>query len=206
MRRFHPHLVASALSAQDMERLGLPAVDTIVGEGDEVRVGALKGGVLETPGHRYDHVSYVFSQAHVAFCGDVLFKMGCGRAEAGQAHVLWASIQKLLTLPDEMYLSCGHDYMLTNLKFALSLAPDPDTRHYLIQKTEEESARAPLTSRSALTECSTLADEKRYNPFLSFLHPSQEKGQEKGKEALNLPRDASSQEIFIALRALKEAF
>src|SRR5246500_52660 len=56
----------------------IPLVDATVREDDEVRVGSLKGRVLETPGHTAGHISYVFPADKLAFVGDTLFSIGCG--------------------------------------------------------------------------------------------------------------------------------
>ncbi len=46
-------------------------------------VGALEGRVIETPGHTAGHISYFFPADKLAFVGDTLFSIGCGRVIEG---------------------------------------------------------------------------------------------------------------------------
>ena len=57
----------------------IPAVDETVREGDEVTVGKLKAKVIETPGHTLGHITYWLPADKLAFAGDTLFAIGCGR-------------------------------------------------------------------------------------------------------------------------------
>jgi hydroxyacylglutathione hydrolase len=86
---------------------------------------------METPGHTQDHVSYIMT--HVTpestktpflFCGDTLFISGCGRLLNGTAEQLFYSLQKLMSLPNETLVFCGHEYSLNNLRFAKYIEPD----------------------------------------------------------------------------------
>ena len=82
-------------------------VDETVGEGDTVRVGALEARVLETPGHTAGHISYFFPADQLAFVGDTLFSIGCGRVIEGNAEMMWHSLLKLRALPDNTRFYCG---------------------------------------------------------------------------------------------------
>ena len=63
--------------AKDTARI--PFLDHQVKEGDMARVGSLRAKVIETPGHTLGHIAYHFEDNAVAFCGDTLFSLGCGR-------------------------------------------------------------------------------------------------------------------------------
>ncbi|MGH7248982.1 MAG: hydroxyacylglutathione hydrolase, partial [Pseudomonadota bacterium] len=76
-------------------------VDETVGEGDTVRVGALEGRVIETPGHTAGHISYLFPADKLAFVGDTLFSIGCGRVIEGTPEMMWRSLVKLRDLPND---------------------------------------------------------------------------------------------------------
>src|SRR5437879_4945027 len=65
--------------APKAEADGIPEVDETVCEGDKVLVGSLEADVIETPGHTAGHISYFFPGAKLAFVGDTLFSIGCGR-------------------------------------------------------------------------------------------------------------------------------
>ena len=85
-------------------------VDETVGEGDTVRVGALEARVIETPGHTAGHISYFFPADKLAFVGDTLFSIGCGRVIEGNPEMMWHSLLKLRALPDDTRFYCGHEY------------------------------------------------------------------------------------------------
>ncbi|RZI39297.1 MBL fold metallo-hydrolase, partial [Herbaspirillum sp. HC18] len=57
----------------------VPGIDKMVGEGDSFNFGSFKVQVLETPGHTAGHITYYIPAASVAFVGDTLFAIGCGR-------------------------------------------------------------------------------------------------------------------------------
>ncbi|WP_166504549.1 MULTISPECIES: MBL fold metallo-hydrolase [unclassified Thioclava] len=86
--------------------------DRLFKEGDTFSVGALEGRVLHTPGHTPACLTYVIGDA--AFVGDTLFMPDFGTARCdfpgGSAETLYASIQKILSLPDETRIFVGHDY------------------------------------------------------------------------------------------------
>ena len=92
------------------EAARIPLVDETVRENDKVRVGGLEARVLETPGHTAGHISYVFPADKLAFVGDTLFSIGCGRVIEGTPEMMWQSLLKLRGLPDDTRIYCGHEY------------------------------------------------------------------------------------------------
>jgi hydroxyacylglutathione hydrolase len=103
-----------------------PAVDETVREGDKVKVGTLSGNVIETPGHTLGHIAYWFPADRLAFVGDTLFSIGCGRVIEGTPNNV-RSLVKLRDLPDDTEFYCGHEYTAANIKFARTV--EPTTRH-----------------------------------------------------------------------------
>ena len=89
------------VTAPKAEAKRIPAVDVEVADGDEVKVGNLKARVLETPGHTAGHISYWLPDDQLAFVGDTLFSIGCGRVIEGTPEMMWASLLKLRALPDD---------------------------------------------------------------------------------------------------------
>src|SRR5882757_10592031 len=81
------------------EAAGIPAVDETVRQNDKVRVGGLEANVIETPGHTAGHISYFFAADRLAFVGDTLFSIGCGRVIEGTPEMMWQSLLKLRALP-----------------------------------------------------------------------------------------------------------
>jgi sulfur dioxygenase len=90
---------------------GAECVDVKVQQGDVVQVGAVALGVLETPGHTDDSVSYLAEGC--VFTGDALMVRACGRTDFqnGDAGQLYDSIHaRLFSLPDATLVYPGHDY------------------------------------------------------------------------------------------------
>jgi len=138
----------------------IAAVDETVGEGDVVRVGALEGRVIDTPGHTAGHISYFFAADKIAFVGDTLFSIGCGRVIEGTPQMMWQSLLKLRALPDDTRFYCGHEYTQANIKFAKTVEPDNKA---LKARAEEVDA---LRAAGKPTIPATIGAEKKENPFL----------------------------------------
>ena len=141
-------------------------IDETVGEGDRVKIGALSGRVIETPGHTLDHICYIFDDAGIAFVGDTLFSVGCGRVIEGTMAQMWHSLLKLRALPDDMAFHCGHEYTQANIKFALTI--EPDNADLKTRAKEVDALRAA----GKPTLPSTIGAEKMTNCFLRADVPS----------------------------------
>jgi hydroxyacylglutathione hydrolase len=142
----------------DAERI--PGIDLAVGEGDVVELGSRRARVFDTPGHTRGHIVYVFDTERVAFTGDTLFSMGCGRLFEGTPAQMWDSLQKLLTLPDDTRVYCAHEYTQKNARFALTLEPD----NAALRERAAEVDR--LRANGLPTIPSTIGRERATNPFL----------------------------------------
>jgi hydroxyacylglutathione hydrolase len=170
----------------------VPLADALVREGDTVHVGELAAHVWETPGHCADHVSYWFAADRDLFAGDTLFTLGCGRVLEGDPADLWASLQRLAGLPDESRVFCGHDYTLSNARFAL--AADPDNEALKARAAEAEAAKAA----DRFLVPTTIGQEKATNPFLRAGEPELARAVHK--------EGAAAVEVFRALRQWKNRF
>lgn len=159
--RYGATVIAPRLAAREVRD-----ADRLVGEGDTVTVGNLTGQVLDTPGHCDDHVSYHFPEAGALFCGDTLFRLGCGRMFEGDAATFWHSLEKLMALPDDTAVYPGHDYTLGNARFAAAVLP---TDNGLVAALADAQAKADAGHFNAVTR---LGEEKRLNPFLRAGEPA----------------------------------
>src|SRR5437899_11349590 len=110
--------------APDAEAEGIPEVDETVRENDKVLVGGVEARVTATPGHTAGHISYFFPADKLAFVGDTLFSIGCGRVIEGNAQMLWDSLLKLRALPEDTQIFCGHEYTAANIRFAKTIEPN----------------------------------------------------------------------------------
>jgi hydroxyacylglutathione hydrolase len=142
------------------EAAKIPLVDETVRENDKVRVGSLEARVLETPGHTAGHISYVFPADKLAFVGDTLFSIGCGRVIEGTPEMMWQSLLKLRALPDDTRIFCGHEYTQANIRFAKTI--EPVNAALAAREKKVEMLRAVRQP----TIPSTLGEEKAANPFL----------------------------------------
>jgi hydroxyacylglutathione hydrolase len=170
----------------------VPAVDAYVREGDTVHVGDLQAHVWETPGHCADHVSYWFAADRELFAGDTLFTLGCGRVLEGSYADLWNSLQRLAALPGEARVYSGHDYVLSNARFALAVEPNNEA----LKARTAEAERAKADGRFLVP--STIGEEKATNPFLRAGEPSVQR-------SVNM-EGADPGAVFKALREWKNRF
>lgn len=176
--------------AADAHRI--PGFDEGVSDGDEIRLGTRRVRVVETPGHTLGHIVYYFLDDGVAFVGDTLFAMGCGRLFEGSPEQMWASLQKITAWPDDTRLYCAHEYTQANARFALTVEPDNEA----LKRRAEEVDR--LRAAGMPTVPTTVGLEKATNPFLRAASPSL-------RATLGL-EEASNVEVFARARALKDAF
>ncbi len=150
--------------AKEAEKI--KGLDATVVEGDFVKVGSLEAKVIETPGHTAGHIVFHFDDDEVAFCGDTLFALGCGRVFETLLPVMWSSLCKLARLPGETQVYCGHEYTESNAKFALTMEPD----NALL--AERAKRIATLRRDGHPTVPTTIALELATNPFLRAEQPS----------------------------------
>ena len=142
------------------EAARIPGIDKSVGQGDSFMFGSFKVDVLDTPGHTAGHITYVIPAAKVAFVGDTLFAVGCGRVIEGDMRMMWNSLKKLIALPPETAIYCGHEYTQSNIKFALTIEPG----NAALNKRAAEVDALRVAGKPTLP--TTMALELATNPFL----------------------------------------
>lgn len=150
---------AKVTGPKEVERIG-QAPDSVIDEGDMVTLGGAKARVLNVGGHTLQHVAYVFDEDNVAFVGDALFSMGCGRMFEGTPDQMWTSLQKLAALPDDVTMYCAHEYTQSNGRFAVHVDPNNSALQARVADV------AQLRSQNKPTVPMTLRQEKATNPFL----------------------------------------
>lgn len=138
----------------------IDGLDRTVKEGDALQFAGHDVAIIDTPGHTLGHISYWFKDAQTVFVGDTLFALGCGRVFEGSHEMMWQSLQKLMRLPAETTIYCGHEYTASNAAFALVI--DPDNR----QLRDRAKIVAELRKDEKPTVPTTLAQELETNPFL----------------------------------------
>ena len=138
----------------------IPGRDVELAEGDEIRIGRHRGRVIEVPGHTLGHIALIFGDEGVAFVGDTLFAMGCGRLFEGSPEQMYRSLERLTALPDDTRLYCAHEYTLANARFAAHAEPD---NRAIAARLEQVKA---LRDAGAITLPTTVAQERETNPFV----------------------------------------
>ncbi|MCS0504101.1 hydroxyacylglutathione hydrolase [Ancylobacter mangrovi] len=174
------------------ERDSIPGLDFTLVDGDPVAVGGLVGRAMETPGHTKGHIVFLFEDERLLFSGDTLFVMGCGRPFECDPPVLWESLLRLRALPDDIKVYCGHEYTLSNARFAASVDPDNAALAARLKEVEE------LRAAGKPTLPTTIGAEKATNPFMKADDPEL-------AARIGLP-GADPGAVFTELRNLKNSF
>jgi hydroxyacylglutathione hydrolase len=180
------------LVAPEKARAEVPDADSYVGEGDTVEVGSLMADVWDTPGHCRDHITYWFADAKAVFAGDTLFTLGCGRVSESTYDEMWHSLERLAQLPGDAKVYSGHDYVLSNGRFALAADPENEDLKRRMAKAEHAKVNGTFLIPS------TIEAERATNPFLRAGEPALAKAVDKPGAAPNV--------VFQALREWKNRF
>jgi hydroxyacylglutathione hydrolase len=178
---------ASAVGPAEVRKIA--SLDREVKGGDQVMLGETRFEVLETGGHTLGHIAYYDARDQVAFVGDTLFALGCGRLFEGDPEQMWASLQRLAALPEATRVYCAHEYTAANARFALSVDDAPALQARAAQVFAARERGEP-------TVPTTIGLEKATNPFLRAPALAARVG------AAGKPAD----QAFAAVRAAKDVF
>ncbi|ONK56871.1 uncharacterized protein A4U43_C10F14000 [Asparagus officinalis] len=178
-------------SGKDKERI--PGIDIALLDGETWMFAGHQVLVMETPGHTTGHVSFYFPGSGAVFTGDTLFSLSCGKLFEGSPEQMLTSLQKILSLPDETCVYCGHEYTESNSKFALSIEPNnEELQEYAAHVTHLRNKKLP-------TIPTTLRREKSCNPFLRT-------ASREIRKKLNIPETASDSQALGIIRQAKDNF
>ncbi|OAY73905.1 putative hydroxyacylglutathione hydrolase 2, chloroplastic [Ananas comosus] len=178
-------------SGKDKDRI--PGIDIALHDGETWMFARHQVLVMETPGHTRGHVSYYFPGCGAVFTGDTLFSLSCGKLFEGNPEQMLSSLRKIMSLPDDTNIYCGHEYTLSNSKFALSIEPENE-------ELQEYAAQvAHLRSKKQPTIPTTLKREKQCNPFLRTSSPEI-------RQNLRIPATASDAQALGVIRQAKDNF
>ena len=173
-----------------------------VAEGRELTAWGSPVQVWQVAGHTENHLAYLLTldnRLHI-FCGDTLFRAGCGRVFTGTIEALFESFERFAQLhDDETLFYLAHEYTLSNLNFAQFIEPNNPAITQAIAHDSE------LRQQNTPTLPTSLADEKAINPFMrAVIAPSDE--MIKTVQTQTGIEDDSPFEIFKALHQLKNNF
>ncbi|MGV2496819.1 hydroxyacylglutathione hydrolase [Pelagerythrobacter aerophilus] len=179
---------AQVTGPKEVEKIA--PVDRVVADGDTVALGGFEARVIDVGGHTEGHIAYHLPEAGMAFVGDSVFALGCGRMFEGTPEQFWASLERIKTLPRDTTLYCAHEYTQANARFALHADPDNPELQLYAREIDERRARGEPTVPMPLSR------ELATNPFLRA-----------DTEALRGRWGGSApHETFAALRAAKDSF
>lgn len=182
-------IVAPARDSSKIE-----GIDQQVGQGDIVMIGAHEALVIDVGGHTLGHIAYHLPGSEMAFVGDSVFALGCGRMFEGTAPQFWDSLLRIKALPGETMLYCAHEYTMSNLRFARHA--DPENAELDLYGTEIQQRRKD----DLPTVPAKLSRELKTNPFLRADDPEmQSRWTPSGQ-----PGDPVA--TFAALRSAKDNF
>lgn len=179
---------AKVVAPQEVERIS--PIDQVVGDGDTVDLGDWQARLIDVSGHTNGHIAYHLPEAGIAFVGDSVFALGCGRMFEGEPQQFWESLSRIKALPPKTVLYCAHEYTQANARFAVHADPDnAELAQYAREIDQMRAAGEPTVPTVLQRELAT-------NPFLRA-----------DSESL---RDrwggASPAETFARLRAAKDSF
>ncbi|KAF7805336.1 putative hydroxyacylglutathione hydrolase 2, chloroplastic isoform X1 [Senna tora] len=188
----------------DKERI--PGIDIYLNDGDKWMFAGHEVLIMETPGHTRGHISFYFPGSGAIFTGDTLFSLSCGKLFEGTPeqvdvnciylfYLLWmlSSLKKITSLPDDTCIYCGHEYTLSNSKFALSIEPsNKELQSYAAHVGH-------LRSKGLPTIPTTLKTEKACNPFLRTTSAEI-------RQSLNIAVTADDAEALGVIRQAKDNF
>lgn len=142
------------------EAAKIPTLDRLVTGGDRFEWAGLVVDVIDTPAHTAGHIAFHLPDAEVAFVGDTIFAMGCGRLFEGTAEQMFAAMRAFDAMPADTWLYPAHEYTLGNARFAATAEPDNDAiAARLVEVTR-------LREDRRITLPTTVARERATNPFL----------------------------------------
>jgi hydroxyacylglutathione hydrolase len=138
----------------------IPDIDITVKDEEVFKFGNSIIKIIHIPGHTSGHICFFFEKEKIAFTGDTLFSLGCGRIFEGDYKQMLASLNKIKKLPEDTKIYCGHEYTFNNGKFCM----EQDKGNIdLIKKFEEIKI---LRSKNLPTIPTILKDELKSNIFL----------------------------------------
>jgi hydroxyacylglutathione hydrolase len=173
-----------AIAIGPSEVTKIAALDGVVADGDVFALGETRFSIIDVGGHTLGHIAYYDAADDIAFVGDALFALGCGRLFEGVPDQMWASLGRLAALPDRTTVYCAHEYTAANARFALSVDDDEAVK----ARAQEVFA---LRERGLPTVPTSIGAEKATNPFL---------------RAPQLRPHLPPARAFAELRAAKDAF
>ena len=182
----------SKILGSESDKSRIPGIDILLRENQKQKIGNLEFEVIFVPGHTKGHIAFFFRKEKIAFTGDTLFSLGCGRVFEGTHEEMFNSLNKIKNLPPDTKIYCGHEYTKSNLNFCLAY----DSKNTFLKEKKIDIQKKLNSNQPTIP--STLGQEIKTNIFLRCNDPEI-------KHTLGL-KDSSEVEVFSKLRDLKDSF
>ena len=170
----------------------IPGIDITLRDNEKWTFGNETVKILHIPGHTLGHICFFFEKEKIAFTGDTLFSLGCGRIFEGDHKQMLASLNKIKKLPKDTMIYCGHEYSYKNGEFCIKY----DNNNTELKNKFEKIKK--LRSNNLPTIPSRLEDELKSNIFLRC-------DQSDLKIKLNM-KNQEDFKVFKKVRDLKDNF
>ena len=176
----------------DGDKHRIPGIDIALKNNEQWNFGNSTVKILHIPGHTLGHICFFFEKEKIAFTGDTLFSLGCGRIFEGDHKQMLISLNKIKKLPKETKIFCGHEYTHKNAEFCMKY----DNENMDLIKQFEKIKK--LRSNKLPTIPARLEDELKSNIFLRC-------DQNNLKIKLNMKNEEDFK-VFKKVRDLKDSF
>jgi len=170
----------------------IPGIDITLKNNEKWNFGNSPIKIIHIPGHTLGHICFFFEKEKIAFTGDTLFSLGCGRIFEGDHKQMLSSLNKIKKLPKETKIYCGHEYTFKNGEFCLKY--DSNNNH--LKRKFEKIKKLKLQNLPTIP--SNLEDELKSNIFLRC-------DQKDLKIKLNM-KNQEDFKVFKKVRDLKDSF
>ena len=170
----------------------IPGIDITLTDNAKWIFGKSLVKILHIPGHTSGHICFFFEKEEIAFTGDTLFSLGCGRIFEGDHKQMLKSGNKIKNLPKNTNIYCGHEYTYKNAEFCMKYDSDN------IDLKNKIKIIKNLRSKNLPTIPTCLNDELNTNIFLRC-------DQNELKIKLNM-RNEEDFKVFKKVRDLKDDF
>ena len=138
----------------------IPGIDILLKNNQTWKAENFVAKIIHIPGHTTGHICFHFFEEKIAFTGDTLFSLGCGKIFEGTYEQMFSSLTKIKSLPKETKIYCGHEYTLNNAKFCQKFDPENKNLQKKIQLIKKQIKNGQPTIPS------TIRDELDCNIFL----------------------------------------
>ena len=170
----------------------IPGIDITLKDNERWKFGRSVVKILHIPGHTLGHICFFFENEKLAFTGDTLFSLGCGRIFEGDHKQMLTSLNKIKSLPKDTKIYCGHEYTFKNAQFCIKYDNDNEDLKKHFEKIKK------LRSNNLPTVPTTLEEELKSNIFLRC-------DQNKLQLKLNM-KNQEDFKVFRKVRDLKDNF